>query len=512
MATNGLIQEAKTQGLPPVDVAVIGAGIAGLAAAVYARRAGLSVRVLERHTTPGGLCTAWKRSGYVFDYCIDYFVGSGKDQGYYKLWKDLGVIDDISFRHIDSFGRYVDTEGCVFNLYTDYQQLQDHMLEIAPEDSAMIRELCRAMAKIKRFLLTRLSFSLRDLPKALFSLSTLLVMKKWSGVTAEEWCGKFRSPLLREAIPALVGGTIPMAGPILVFGMMKNGGAAYPVGGSFPLVQCVERKAKSLGAEFRYGHGAKRIVLENNRAVAIELDDGSIQKARHIVAACDARTVFRKLFQEQIRDETYEGMFKGRILHRSIVQVSLGVRRDPAWRMDDMPDTINLPAAEAFSVDGRKQTRLAVRHFAHDPGMAPEGGVAMVVRFESDYDYWKSLRAEPGTYKAEKSRVLSDTLIALEKHFPGIGSRVEASDVATPVSCERYTGNWRGSTQGWVLTSELMKKLFKGETLPKSFPQVDGFHLAGQWTEPGGGLPPSARSARDAIRSIIKSEGGRNYS
>ena len=60
---------------PPVDVAVVGAGIAGLLTAVHARLAGLSVRVFEQHFLPGGLCTAWKRKGYTFDYCYEYFVG-----------------------------------------------------------------------------------------------------------------------------------------------------------------------------------------------------------------------------------------------------------------------------------------------------------------------------------------------------------------------------------------------------------------------------------------------------
>jgi phytoene dehydrogenase-like protein len=55
-----------------IDVAIIGAGMAGLSAAVHVRHSGLSVKVFEQHYLPGGLCTAWKRSGYTFDYCIDY--------------------------------------------------------------------------------------------------------------------------------------------------------------------------------------------------------------------------------------------------------------------------------------------------------------------------------------------------------------------------------------------------------------------------------------------------------
>jgi phytoene dehydrogenase-like protein len=42
----------------------------------------------------------------------------------------------------------------------------------------------------------------------------------------------------------------------------------------------------------------------------------------------------------------------------------------------------------------------------------------------------------------------------LEKFYPGIKADIEYVDVATPLSYERYTGNWQGSNCGWLLTKE----------------------------------------------------------
>jgi phytoene dehydrogenase-like protein len=117
------------------------------------------------------------------------------------------------------------------------------------------------------------------------------------------------------------------------------------------------------------------------------------------------------------------------------------------------------------------------------------------------------LLSDPAAYKAEKGRILAETIRALGGPFPGIEMRVEASDVATPTSCERYTGNWRGSTQGWLMTAERMKKMIAGEKLPKTFAGLGRFYLIGQWSEPGGGLPPCARNGRDVVRAIMKAEG-----
>lgn len=48
-------------------VIVIGAGVAGLTAGIYAGRSGFKVTVLEQHTIPGGMCTSWRRKGYLFE-------------------------------------------------------------------------------------------------------------------------------------------------------------------------------------------------------------------------------------------------------------------------------------------------------------------------------------------------------------------------------------------------------------------------------------------------------------
>ncbi len=50
----------------PQSIAIIGAGIAGLAAGCYAQMNGYDSEIFELHDLPGGLCTAWERR----DYCL----------------------------------------------------------------------------------------------------------------------------------------------------------------------------------------------------------------------------------------------------------------------------------------------------------------------------------------------------------------------------------------------------------------------------------------------------------
>ena len=52
---------------PDLDVAVVGAGMAGLAAAGELRRAGLAVRVFESEPQVGGRTTSFRHDGYTVD-------------------------------------------------------------------------------------------------------------------------------------------------------------------------------------------------------------------------------------------------------------------------------------------------------------------------------------------------------------------------------------------------------------------------------------------------------------
>jgi len=87
----------------------------------------------------------------------------------------------------------------------------------------------------------------------------------------------------------------------------------------------------------------------------------------------------------------------------------------------------------------------------------------------------------------------------LDKRFPGLSSQVEMRDVATPVTFHRYTGNWQGTFEGWLLTPATVNLRMK-----KTLPGLDRFYMAGQWVQPGGGLPSGAMTGRYVVQMMCK--------
>jgi phytoene dehydrogenase-like protein len=74
-------------------------------------------------------------------------------------------------------------------------------------------------------------------------------------------------------------------------------------------------------------------------------------------------------------------------------------------------------------------------------------------------------------------------------------------DVSTPATVIRYTGNWKGSMEGWLLTPDTGFR-----QLPNTLPGLQQFLMVGQWIMPGGGLPSGLMTARSAIGAICEQD------
>jgi phytoene dehydrogenase-like protein len=69
------------------------------------------------------------------------------------------------------------------------------------------------------------------------------------------------------------------------------------------------------------------------------------------------------------------------------------------------------------------------------------------------------------------------------------------TDVATPLTFWRNARSWRGAFEGWLPTPES----FFGH-VDKTLPGLNAFYMAGQWVEPGGGVPTALLSGRHAVQ------------
>jgi phytoene dehydrogenase-like protein len=198
-------------------------------------------------------------------------------------------------------------------------------------------------------------------------------------------------------------------------------------------------------------------------------------------------------------DDKVRGYYDELPVFTPLVYLSFGV--DDA--LEDAPHYLGFNFASPLQVAGEEVRRASLRVYNFDPTLAPPGKTVVTVMFESNYDYWKKLRDEDrDRYRAQKDHVAEAVLDELERRFPGIKDKVEARDVATPATFERYTGNWQGTYEGWRISPRTLTLRMK-----KTLPGLANFWMAGQWVMPGGGLPTALLAGRQVIQLICHGDG-----
>jgi phytoene dehydrogenase-like protein len=491
------------QDMKQTDIIIIGAGIAGLAAGCYAQMNGYRTRIFELHNLPGGLCTAWERKGYVFDGCIHYLFGSRIGQPFYRLWEELGAVQGRQFVHHPELMRITDPDGKTLIVYNDPNRLEQHLKQLSPADRWLIEDFCAGIRAFARFDMSLL----QQKPKALMGLAdwSRLALKmlpfvgplaQWGTISAQDFAHRFKDPFLRRAIPQMFSWTnIPVMVGMSLLAYGHNHNAGFPVGASLEFARTIEKRYLELGGEIHYNSQVERVLVENNRAFGVRLYNNEEYRAHRIISACDGRGTLFQMLGGQYVNPQLKRLYDGHLPVHSQLQVSLGVNRD----LSGEPHWVTYLLDKPVVIAGEERYEISVKHYCFDPSLAPPGKSVVMVMLTTPYDYWQRIYGR-SIYDAEQiqeSRILIDRL---EQFYPGIKADIEYVDVATPLSYERYTGNWQGSSCGWLLTKETLFLMISG--IPKTLPALHNFYMTGQWVEPGGSVPVVAMSSRNLIQQI----------
>jgi len=485
-------------------IAIIGAGIAGLSAGIYARRNGYDVTIYESHYLPGGMCTAWKRKGFTFEGCMHYvgLVGSAPTHAYYSQWHELGALPQLKFIHHDVFHTFRDPSGRTLTLYTDVDRLQEELLSLSPADEKEILALCKAIKRYAWFIRAAGRNPFRLLAKGVGMLTAIPLLKRYGDLDLAQYAARFKDPLIRHALTYLfVKPEFACVNLFFFLAGLHIKGTGYPQGSSLALARAIERTFLELGGELVYRRKVSRIEVRDGRATGIELEDGTVVEADLVVSAADGHTTLYNMLEDKYTTPVQRERYDTHPLYSSFVQVSLGVNKD----LSGTPHVVKAQTAAPFEVAGQTRQELWYQHFAYDPTLAPPGKTVVTVLYPSDLDWWGTLGYKSEAYEAEKGRILETTIAQLEQFLPGISAQVEVSDVATPFTTRRYTHNWQGAC-GFMMTKELAGELVMNPQY--TLPGLDGFYMIGQWVK-GFGTPMAAASGKEVIQQICKAEGKR---
>jgi phytoene dehydrogenase-like protein len=516
----------------PKKVNIIGGGIAGLTAGCYLQMNGYDSEIFELHSLPGGLCTSWQRGEYTVDGCLHWLVGSSPKDPIYKLWSEIVDMEAIEFYDYDDFFRVRDENGREIVGYSDVGRLEQELLEKAPGDKELIQDFIRGVKDMSKMKMRNNKapelFTFIDKTAEIASfLPYLKTLARYSRMTIHDFAAKCTDPLLAKFFEYSFASEMPMLFIMITFGWLNDKNAGYPIGGSLRFSRLIEQKYLELGGKIHYNCRVEKILTEEfkvqgskfkvksgsykvnsgakgtgHRAKGIELENGEKYFSDITVSAADGYSTIFKMLEGKFVDDSIRRRFDTFPVFPSFLQISLGVNRT----FDGYPSAVVTPLSQPFYVDPERTIdQLYYRIFNYDPTLAPPGKTLISCMIKTaNYRYWQELRDnQPEQYKAEKNRILEFFTNELDRVLGDVRVNLEMTDVSTPATVARYTGNWQGSVEGWMVTRET-----GFDSMPKTLPGLENFYMCGQWVEPGGGVPSSFFSGRNLVQVICSKKRG----
>ena len=498
--------QARRYGGPVARVAVVGAGLGGLAATARLAALGHEVTVLERAAAVGGKLGWFSRDGHSFDTGPSLLTWP---QVYRDLFAATGApLDEVlDLVRLDPAVEYRFPGGPRLTMPGTADAipgaLDDALGAGAGREWSALLERAAAMWRISEepFLRTPLrgAATLARLSRRPTDVVTIAPWRTLRGLG--ERC--LHRPELRMLLDryATYSGSDPRRAPAVlatVPHVEQTFGSWYVRGGLHRLGLAVAERAVERGAVVRTGCTVRRVLVEGGRAAGVELADGEVVAADVVVSGADATAVYRDLLPPDRRTSRVRADLRRATPSLSGFVLLLALRgRTPelAHHTVLFPEDYD---AEFDAVFGTGRNRGAPRPVA-DPTVYVSAPDDPALRPDDDSESWFVLVNAPphrpeggvdwdetGLADAYAARVLD----LMARRGLDVRDRITWSVTRTPADLARDTGSVGGSIYG--TSSNGARAAF---LRPANASPLPGLYLVGGSAHPGGGLPLVTLSA-----------------
>ena len=492
-----------------LPIAVIGGGLAGLAAACTLGARGHRVVLFEKNAWLGGKAALFEQDGFRFDMGPTILTVPRVLE---RIFSEAGqrMQDRLDLRRIDPQWRCFFDDGSVLDLKQDLSEMATTLQAYAPGAQEGYADFIGMSAKLhevsEKFFFWR---SVEDISDTLdmkknLDLATLRdVLSLRMGTTV---AGQIRKRVKDGRVAQMLDhfvqyvGSSPYGSPAVLCSiahMQTNDGVWYPMGGTRAVPMALEKLGRELGVSYRTETGISRIHARDGQVRAVETDDGDIIEVSAAISNMDSVRTYRELvggepakkFGKRWKREPacsgvvlYLGLDRAypHLAHHDFV-----FSRDPEEEFDYIyrrgepaPDPTCYIAAPSRT----------------EPGVAPPGGEALYILVHTPYlrphhDWTAMLPA----YR----KVIFDKL-ARSAGMPDLQDRIRVERVLTPQDIHERYRVLNGAIYGLASHGRFFGAFKPGNRSR----DLSGLYLAGGAAHPGPGMPMVLMSGWIAADSL----------
>ena len=481
-------------------VVIVGAGLAGLSAALRLVGAGREVTVLERESVPGGRNGLLEDGGYSFDtgptvLTMPDLIADALDCVGERLedWLELMPVDPLY--------RAYYPDGSTLDVKADVGEMAEEVRQVCgPDEAAGYLRYVDFVSKLYRYEMKDFIDRNIDSPFDLVTpnLARLAAIGGFQKL-APKVNSFLKDPRTQRVLSfqSMYAGLSPydaLAIYAVIAYMDSVAGVYFPKGGMHAVPRALAGAAEKHGAVLRYGETVARVLVENGRAVGVETTTGERYDADVVILNPDLPVAYRELLPPEVTPRRVKSLTYSPSCYLLLAGSSATYTRTAhhnihfgkAWRgvFDDLIERKQLMGDPSVLVTNPTRS---------DPSLAPDGRQIYYVLFPTP-DMSSGI-----DWDVVGPRYREEVLARLESiGYVGFTDAMEVEHVTTPADWQR-----RGMAMGAPFASA-HSFLQTGPFRPNNLaPKVEGVVFAGSGTQPGVGVPMVLVSGRLAAERIL---------
>lgn len=491
-------------------VNIVGAGTAGLAAAVRLQNEGYNVHLYEKNDKVGGKMYQINEEGYRFDVgptivmtpdiYNEVFEVAGRDPKDYIPMKRLDPMMSVTYK-----------DGKKINMSNDLVTLFQTLESISEKDAAGFLKYLSSI--YSRYLVAKnkiLNRSYRNIwefinPSSLVDLYNLKTFDSAYGEMSKFLESDYLTKMF--AFQTLYIGVSPNSGPSLynIIPMMELiYGIWHIEGGMYTMAQGMARLFEELGGTIHLNAKVDEILIEDKKAIGLRVGGEKILSDYTMVNAD-----FPYAMTNLIPDEKDRGKYTDSKIDRmdyscSCFIIYLGVDKEyetDAAHTFHMAHDFDRNVADLFE-NGVPPEDPSIYIFdlnKADAGLVPEGHQGLYVLVPvpdlSLYDEWTE------EFTADYRNRVLDIVEEMES-FHDIREHIDFERIYTPKMFEQNFNAYNGATFG-LRPTILQSAYFRPHN---KFDYADNLYFCGSSIHPGAGVPTVLQSAKLSVEELLKDD------
>ncbi len=490
--------------------AVIGAGIAGIAAAIRLAVKGFQVTVFEANGWPGGKMTEFEVDGYRFDagpslftmpeLVEELFLIAGKNPANYLVYGKLPVVCEYFYEDGTHICAYADPEVFAQEIEKKTGEPKEQVLAYLQRSAFKYDVVAKLF--LERSLHSVSTWFNADAFHGYMNLSRLDVFKTLNQVN-EKW---FQDPRIVQLFNryATYNGSNPYQTPGIMHiipHLEYNLGAYFPARGIYDIVQSLVRLATDLGVQFVYNQRVNQIVVLNNHVAGVRLDKGRSQTEASyhsfdvVVSNMDIVHTYRKLLPGTSAPERVLNQPKSTsalIFYWGMKRIFMELDLHNIFFSQDYRHEFDcLFHHQTISTDPTVYVNITSKYKPDDAPSRCENWFVMINVPNNSGQDWDGLIAEARRNILTKlSRMLKTD----------ISKQIVCERILDPRSIESRTSSSQGALYGTSSNSRYAAFLRHANQSSR----IQNLYFVGGSVHPGGGIPLCLLSAKIAIEQMSK--------